>query len=236
MSELLNRLPYSARDDGAFLAEMQHLTRHHLRGCPTYARIWPKWTSAGTIDELPFLHVDLFKRLELRTCGEEMLHERTLRSSSTTGSAASRIVLDSLSSRLQARSALSILTDMVGSRKRPLLVLDDARSLRQRGVVSARVAAAMSLSPLATGIHFLLSDANNPASMKWDLLADVLASDGNFLVYGFSSILWQAWAVGECPRKRARPVSPASSYTSFTAEAGRGWKRSAWTAPSTTAH
>jgi len=88
---------------------------------------------------------------------------------------------------------------MVGSRKRPLLVLDDARSLRQRGVVSARVAAAMSLSPLATGIHFLLSDANNPASMKWDLLADVLASDGDFLVYGFSSILWQAWAVGEMP-------------------------------------
>ncbi|MGD0361043.1 MAG: hypothetical protein ABSC93_09260 [Bryobacteraceae bacterium] len=199
MSHLLDRPPYSARDHGAFLAEMQRLTRHHLDGCETYARIWPKWRGAATAEELPFLHVDLFKRLEFRTRAEGSIHERTLRSSSTSGSEASRIVLDSLSSRLQARSALAILTDMVGDRKRPLLVLDDARALRQRGVLSARVAAAMSLSPLATGIHFLLSDADNTASMKWDLLAEVLDSADDFLVYGFSSILWQAWGAAAMP-------------------------------------
>lgn len=199
MSQLLDRPPYSARDDSAFLAEMQCLTRHHLDGCETYARIWPKWGGVATAEELPFLHVDLFKRLEFRTRAEGTMHERTLRSSSTSGSEASRIVLDSLSSRLQARSALAILTDMVGDRKRPLLVLDDARGLRQRGVLSARVAAAMSLSPLATGIHFLLRDADNPASLKWDLLAEVLASGDDFLVYGFSSILWQAWGAADMP-------------------------------------
>jgi hypothetical protein len=199
MSDLLDRPPYSGRDDEAFLAEMQRLTRHHLKGCPAYARIWPEWKGAGGVDELPFLHVDLFKRLELRTAAKDVVHERTLRSSSTSGSEPSQIVLDNLSSRLQARSALAILTDMVGGRKRPLLVLDDARSLRQRGVVSARVAAAMSLSPLATEIHFLLRDASNPASMKWDLLAEVLASTGDFLVYGFSSILWLAWADCDMP-------------------------------------
>lgn len=199
MSELVDRPPYSARDDAAFLAEMQQLTRRHLEGCPAYARIWPKWNGADTAAELPFLHVDLFKRLEFRTETAGMVHERTLHSSSTSGSQASRIVLDNLSSRLQARSALAILTDMVGGRKRPLLVLDDARALRQRGVVSARVAAAMSLSPLATGIHFLLSDAQNPASIKWDLLAELLSSADDFLVYGFSSILWLAWAGGDMP-------------------------------------
>ncbi|MGC9947361.1 MAG: hypothetical protein ABSF64_13410 [Bryobacteraceae bacterium] len=199
MSELLDRPPYSARDDNAFLAEMQRLTRHHLEGCPAYARIWPKWKCAGTAEELPFLHVDLFKRLEFRTVAAGLVHERTLRSSSTSGSAASQIVLDNLSSRLQARSALAILTDMVGDRQRPLLVLDDALSLRQRGVVSARAAAAMSLRPLATGIHFLLRDANDPASLKWDLLAEVLASSEEFLVYGFSSILWLAWGAAAAP-------------------------------------
>jgi hypothetical protein len=200
MSALLDRPPYSARDDAAFLAEMQRLTRHHLKGCAEYARIWPSWRGAGSVDELPFLHVDLFKRLEFRTIASDIVHERTLRSSSTSGSAPSQIVLDSLSSRLQRRSALAILTDMVGGHKRPLLVLDEARSLRQRGVVSARVAAAMSLSPLATGIHFLLSGANNPASMKWDLLAEVLASADDFLVYGFTSILWLAWAAADMPK------------------------------------
>lgn len=199
MSSLLDRPPYAARDDSGFLAEMQRLTHHHLKGCADFARIWPEWRGAGAVDELPFLHVDLFKRLEFRTGSDDLVHERTLRSSSTSGSEASRIVLDNLSSRLQARSVLAILTDMVGGHKRPLLVLDDARALRQRGVVPARVAAALSLSPLATGIHFLLSDTNNPASMKWDLLAEVLASGGDFLVYGFSSILWFAWAAGDKP-------------------------------------
>ena len=85
MSELLDRPPYSARDDAAFLAEMLRLTWHHLQGCPAYARIWADWIGAGAVDELPFLHVDLFKRLEFRTSAHNMLHERTLRSSSTSG-------------------------------------------------------------------------------------------------------------------------------------------------------
>jgi len=193
MSDLLDRPPFADRDDTAFLAEMRRLTRHHLDGCPAYARVWPDWENAASAGELPFLHVNLFKRLELRTDGADLVHERTLLSSSTSGSQPSQIALDSFSSRLQARSALAILKDMVGDRKRPLLVLDDARSLRRRGVLSARVAAAMSLSPLATNIQFLLADANDPASMKWDVLAEALAAADDFLVYGFSSILWQAW-------------------------------------------
>jgi hypothetical protein len=200
MSELLDRPPYSPRDDAAFLAEMRQLTELHLHGCPAYAKIWSGWKGAEAAEELPFLHVNLFKRLELRTNGPDLVHERTLLSSSTSGSQPSQIALDSRSSRLQARSALAILTDLVGGRKRPLLVLDDARSLRQRGVVSARVAAAMSLSPLATNIHFLLSDPHDPATMKWDLLAELLSSNDDFLVYGFSSILWQAWVAGGMPQ------------------------------------
>lgn len=201
MSDLLDRAPYSARDDAAFLAEMRRLTLHHLKGCAAYARIWARWNGADTVEELPFLHVGLFKRLRFQTQAEDMVHERTLYSSSTSGSQPSQIILDSLSSRLQSRSVLAILKDMVGDRARPLLVLDDVRSLRQKGIVSARVAAAMSLSPLAAGIHFLLRDANDPASMKWDVLADVLASGEDFLLYGFTSVLWLAWTSSAMPEK-----------------------------------
>ncbi|HLY19093.1 MAG TPA: hypothetical protein VKR61_17815 [Bryobacteraceae bacterium] len=199
MTDLLDRPPYSPRDDTAFLAEMQRLTQHHLNGCRAYAKIWRDWNRADAVDELPFLHVGLFKRLEFRTEGTGITHERTLLSSSTTGAQPSQIALDSLSSRLQARSALAILKDMVGEGKRPLLILDDARALRQRGVVSARLAAAMSLSPLATGIHFLLNDASDPASMKWEVLAGLLESAERFLVYGFSSNLWLAWGAVDMP-------------------------------------
>lgn len=203
----MDRPPYGAREDATFLREMEQLTRHHLAGCPMYARIWGHWKGAESAEDLPFLHVGLFKRLALRTEKIGIVHERTLHSSSTTGSRPSQVVLDSFSSRLQASSALAILKDMVGDRKRPLLILDDGRSLRQRGVVSARMAAAMSLSPLATDIHFLLGDSSVPGSMKWDRLAGLLTGSDDFLVYGFTSMLWLAWAAGDIPeevRKRLR--------------------------------
>jgi len=197
MSELLDRAPYGPREESQFLAEMERLTAHHLAGCPAYARIWPAWRPGGGVEALPFLHVGLFKRLLFRT--EGLPHERTLESSSTTGSQPSQIVLDKTSSQLQARSALAILIDFVGAAKRPLLVLDDGRSLRQRGRVPARIAAAMSLSPLASSIYFLLADAARPESMRWDDLRQALAAGDEFLVYGFTSILWMAWGAAQMP-------------------------------------
>ena len=153
------------------------------------------------MEDLPFLHVGLFKRLVFRTENAAIVHERTLHSSSTTGTQPSQVVLDSFSSNLQSRSVLAILKDMVGERKRPLLILDDGKSLRQRGVVSARMAAALSLRPLATDIHFLLGDSSAPDSMKWDMLAGLLAAGDDFLVYGFTSMLWQAWGAAAMPEE-----------------------------------
>jgi len=197
MSILLDRPPYGLRDDVEFLHEMERLTAQHLAGCEPYARIWKEWQSGAGIEALPFLHVGLFKRLLFRT--EGMAHERTLESSATTGSTPSRIVLDKLSSQLQARGVLAILKEAVGDARRPLLILDDGRSLRQRGRVSARLAAAMSLNPLATSMYFLLEDAARPDSLKWDDLRKALDESGALLVYGFTSILWLAWDVNKMP-------------------------------------
>src|ERR1051325_757684 len=69
MSELLDRRPYDERDEPRFVREMAELTRHHLGGCPEYRRMWPAWRDARTAEELPFVHVAVFKRLLLRTGG-----------------------------------------------------------------------------------------------------------------------------------------------------------------------
>jgi hypothetical protein len=197
MSALLDGPPYGSRDDDRFLAEMEQLTLHHLAGCKSYHHIWKAWQAGGGVADLPYLHVGLFKRLLFRTDG--LAHERTLHSSATSGSQPSQIMLDKLSSQLQSRSALAILKDFVGEGKRPLLILDDGKSLRQRGSVSARMAAALSLSPLATSMHFLLADSSRPETMKWDDLRTVLATSGEFLVYGFTFMMWLAWGEAGMP-------------------------------------
>jgi hypothetical protein len=194
MTTLLDRPPFGDRDDPLFLREMTALTRHHLDGSPELRRMWPEWRGAESIEELPFVHVSVFKYLLLRTGGGAS--QRLLRSSGTSGASASRIALDDESSALQSRSSTAILSDFVGEETAPLLVVDHSSSLRQRGEISARVAAAMSLRPLATSITFLLAEPGNPASVRWSEVAEAAGRSRHLRVYGFTTALWKAWTAG----------------------------------------
>ena len=219
VSALLDRPVYGPREDGEFLSEMEQLTLHHLAGCKLYKQIWRGWQSGGGVAGLPFLHVGLFKRLLF--CTDGLAHERILQSSSTISSQPSQIILDKISSQLQSRSALAILKDFVGERKRPLLILDDSKSLRQRGTVSARMAAALSLSPLATSMHFLLADAGRPESMKWDDLRSALAANREFLIYGSTWLLWLSWGAGSMPEDIRRQLQSKRIHFVHSG----GWKK-----------
>jgi hypothetical protein len=198
MSELLEQDPFAPRDDRQFLDEMNALSRWHFAHCPEYGRVWPDWQGAECVAELPYLHAGLFKHVTLQTQAEGIKHLRVLLSSSTTGGQPSRIALDERSSALQERSTRSILAEYVGSSPRPLVVVDDPRSMRPRVEVAARIAAAMALRPLATEIQFLLADTD-PVTVRWEVLLDVLNRSDELLVYGFTSILWQAWLPANIP-------------------------------------
>jgi hypothetical protein len=130
-------------------------------------------------------------------------------------------VLDKTSSTLQARSVQAILGDFVGHRKRPLLILDNAKNLRTPGTVSARMAAAMSLSSLATGISFLLDDPERPESLRWEELRRVLDTSDEFFVYGFTWMLWAGWCRAEMPGN-VRSIL-AAKRVSFVHSGG--WKK-----------
>lgn len=202
MRALLSTQPYANRNDDELLSALVELTNHHLAGCPAYRRIWPDWSGAGTFEELPWLHVGVFKHLELKTSFDGVRHERTLKSSATSSGRSSLIALDKSSSELQSLSTLSILRDYVGGDIRPLLVLDSSKSLRERGQLSARAAAAMSLKPLASEIHFLLDDPADAQSLRWEKLEALLDRHDEFLVYGFTWILWLVWSAAIPDRVR----------------------------------
>jgi hypothetical protein len=221
MSQLLEERPFAPRDDAAFLHEMNELTQWHRSHCPEYGRIWPCSTPPRTAADLPFLHVSLFKHLLLQTRAEGIVHQRTLLSSSTTGSQPSRISLDERSSALQSRSSLAILTEMVGPERRPLLVLDDARNLRQRGEVSARIAAAMALRPLAIETHFLLDESAGKARTRWELLTDILRRHDDLLVYGLTFLLWTGWAKAGMPEEIRQALSGKRIHFVHSG----GWKK-----------
>src|SRR6185503_6090680 len=153
MSALLERPPFSARDDAELLREMNRLTEFHREACAPYAAIVRGVRSAKTLAEVPFVHVGLFKQMELKSTHASVHHQRVLKSSATTSGTSSRISLDDESSKRQSKSVVSILSDFIGSDARPLLVLDDPRSLREGGELSARVAAALSGKAVAADLR-----------------------------------------------------------------------------------
>ncbi len=215
MSALLEAPPYAPREDARLLAEAVALTKKHLAGCADYARIWPGFDDAATFEDLPYLHVGLFKRVAFRT--EGVKHQRVLLSSATTSGTSSQVALDDVSAQLQSRSSLAILKDFVGEARRPLVVIDDAASLRQRGQVSARVAAALSLLPLASSTTFLLR-GDEP---QWSLVEDAVRGEASVLVYGFTWALWQRWAQGGMPASLRALL--ASKQVHFVHSGG--WKK-----------
>ncbi len=222
MSQLLQKdWPYGPRNEATFLAEMNELSRAHIGNCAPYAAIWSGFEGANRLEELPWLHVGVFKQMDFRTTSAGIHHERVLNSSATSGSVASRIALDRASSELQAASSAAILSDFLDETARPLLVLDSSRSLIARGTVSARIAAALSLRPLASDIHFLLAEAENPSSLDWTVLDRLLDSHEELLVYGFTWMLWLA--LGDCDIPEATLERLSSRRIRFVHSGG--WKK-----------
>ncbi len=229
MTQLLSLPVYGPRQDDVLLKELNALCDHHTRGCGEYARIVGNTLPAKTLQDVPFIHVGLFKHMSLQTGGAGTTG-RILSSSSTSG-VASKIALDSKSSQLQSQSSLAILKNFVGAEKRPLLVLDNVRGLRQRGAMSARIAAALSLQPLSSSIHFLLSNKERPISDKsteggqgqpdWESLLAVLTKAESVIVYGFTWILWKAWAAAAIPPA----VATVLAKTKVIFVHSGGWKK-----------
>lgn len=199
MSRLLDRPPFAERDQDQFMRELDELTQYHLHGCEQYRRLWPGWSGSESPERYPFVHVGVFKRIALKTASSTMKVGRVLCSSATTSGISSQIMLDEKSSGLQSLSSGAILADFIGCRKRPLIVLDSARGIRGTGTVSARMAAAMSLRPLASDLLFLLRDANDPTSMKWADILRLCDETEELIVYGFTYMLWLVWAENEIP-------------------------------------
>lgn len=222
MTDLIGRPPYGPRDDETLLSELNELTRHHRKYCAPFARIWPDWSGSSRIEDLPYLHVGLFKRGAFTTEFPGVRRGRTLRSSGS-GGPVSRIALDEESSTLQSRSAAAILEDLLGSHRRPLFILDRAQGLRERSGLSARLAAAMSLRPLASEIHFLLPNTDSDDEVDWHRIEAALDADSgaDVIVYGLTSILWDAWASRSIPE----PLRSRLSETRVAFVHSGGWKR-----------
>jgi phenylacetate-coenzyme A ligase PaaK-like adenylate-forming protein len=174
-----------------FLNAMQELTSHHARACPEYQSILQKlwdYQCCDKIDLVPFLPVRLFKHERLLSVPQSDI-VKTMTSSGTSGQNVSQIFLDKQTSAMQIKVLSRIMSEFVGPKRLPMLVIDCRATVTDRLKFSARTAGILGFSMFGREVEFAL---DNDMSLNLERVQQFVAKhEGQpILIFGFTFIVW----------------------------------------------
>lgn len=156
-----------------------------------YQKLGVNVNTINSLEEIPFIPVNMFKYFDLRTCSEENV-VRILNSSSTTGNVPSKICIDKETSIRQSNGLISTLTNYLGSYRRPMLVIDSKEVNNRNETLTARGAAIRGVSSFGKSLTYVMDMIDGNLELNIERLKEFEAkyNDTNILVYGFTYIIW----------------------------------------------
>lgn len=174
------------------LNKLNELTVWHLENCPEYKAMLNKSSMSSevkTIEEVPFLPVQLFKLLDLMSIPRENVM-KVLTSSRTTGQQVSKIYLDKDTSIAQTKTLVEVMKPILGGKRLPMIILDTKSVLKDRKSFSARGAGILGFSNFGRKHFYALND---DMSLDVEGLQTYLKEyEGQrILLFGFTFMVWQ---------------------------------------------
>lgn len=224
LSALLAGSPFSLRrpDKAALFAQaLSALTRHHRDHCPAYARILDRIgcrdDSFDRIEDLPFIPVRLFKDYELRSVELDRV-VKTMTSSGTSGQRPSRIFLDKDTAANQTKVLARLVSDFIGTKRLPMLIVDSRATVKDRALFSARGAGILGFSIFGSGVEYALDDR---MQLDAPLVTEFATRHGGgpVLLFGFTSIIWEHFL------KPLQRGEASFAFPQGTLIHGGGWKK-----------
>ncbi len=205
--------------DSLLLKGLSDLTSFHTEHCREYQGIlhtlFPGATTPRTISDVPYLPVVLFKKLELSSITQSEVF-KTLRSSGTTGSIPSRIILDRHTARLQALALKHIMTSVLGPKRLPMLIVDSEAITHSTGEHSARAAGVIGMMNFGRDHIFALDAEERLRHHEVESWLSQYRSEPIF-IFGFTAIVWHRFLT------QMREVQRRSAPTILVH--GGGWKK-----------
>lgn len=201
--------------------ELLHLTKHHMDNCEPYRNILNgmgfRPDAVQGIQDIPFIPVRMFKELELLSIPKEQVF-KTMTSSGTTGQAVSKIFVDKETAMMQQKVMIKILSDYMGKKRIPMLIVDTPAVTKNRKLFSARGAAIIGLNVMSRGMTYVL---NEDMSLNVDVLDEFMDKNQGqkFLIFGFTFLVWQHFYEELRKLDRRYDMSEAWLMT------GGGWKK-----------
>ncbi|WP_238900681.1 acyl-protein synthetase [Clostridium sp. YIM B02500] len=156
-----------------------------------YKKLGVNINDINSLEEIPFIPVNMFKHFELRTCSEKSV-VRILNSSSTTGNIPSKIFIDKETSIRQSQGLISTLTSFLGSYRRPMLIIDSKEVNKKSDYLTARGAAIRGVSGFGKSLTYAMDLVDDNIILNIERLKEFEEKykDTDILVYGFTYIIW----------------------------------------------
>ena len=196
LQSLINADPYAV--GGAQKSKLQvellsALTRHHYVACSQYKRILDligfDLRKVESVEEIPFIPVRLFKDYELRSIDRSKV-VKTMTSSGTSGEGVSKIFLDRETAANQTAVLTKLVSNFIGKKRRPLLIIDSSAVIRDRNLFSARGAGILGFSVFGFDITYALDDQMQIDLSRVRSFVEKHAGQ-SVLVFGFTSFIWE---------------------------------------------
>lgn len=179
--------------DGLVTKELIKLTEYHKKNCEYYANILKAMnydpSKVRHASDIPFFPVRLFKKMDLLSIPREEIF-KVMTSSGTTGQAVSKIFVDKDTAIIQQKVMIRILSEYLGKKRVPIMVIDTPAVMKDRKQFTARGAAIIGLQVMSSGTTYVLND---DMSLNMDALNEFLEKNGDkkFLIFGFTFMVWQ---------------------------------------------
>lgn len=195
-SEISKINPYSLNknEKHEFLTQhLKELTVNHYNECSEYKKIIDsrniKVSNIESYYDIPFLPVRLFKEFKLKSINVDEI-VKTMTSSGTTGQQVSRIYLDKSTASNQTKILSKIVSNFIGNKRLPMIILDTSAVIKDRAMFSARGAGILGFQMFSYDRIYAL---NEDMSLNIDVINKFLEKhEGKeILLFGFTFMIWK---------------------------------------------
>ena len=171
-----------------FFENIKKLSNYHRKNCKEFNLIANSLflkKKQKLLEDLPFLHVNVFKDRNLVSVEKE-IKIKTYNSSGTSGANLSKINLDRYTSLLQSRTLNQIIMSVIKKKRKKIYFVESKKNIHKLDN-TARGAAINGFRQIADFSEFLL-DSNYKINYK---ILDKIEDDNNFIFFGFTSLIWE---------------------------------------------
>ncbi len=196
IDQIIENCPYGLNKEEKnklFLQVVNEMTLHHYQNSDHYRNILNLLnydpTQTHKLSEIPFIPVRLFKEYDLFSIKRSEIF-KTMTSSGTGGNRVSKIFLDKTAAKNQIKVLSKIVTNFIGKKRLPMLIIDTPSVLKDRTLFSARGAGILGFSTFGRNHQYALDENMELDIENVQIFCEKYKND-KILLFGFTFVVWK---------------------------------------------